>query len=513
MGILKQALFIAQKRVEIDGETTENLDKVAEAKANIADLEERINGFQSEQLVNAVGLRKEAAELAESQKQLAIESGRRLTDAKIAGMAEGEAKLIEIEKENLKRQLEDLAKEGQLTEELRVQLEKNTQTEIQKIQANAVDQRIADFEANTQKEAEILAAGYREKETELKRQYAAGKLSKEKYESDLLALQSEALKEANDKTIESLQKQIETFELSADKKAELSAKIRDLQIENENAVLDATIEANKGKVDSDNDTFSKRLQIAEQLAGAGMEIFAAVGEFQAQESEKRLAEFEKQQTANDDYFAKRQENLDKAIMSEESREIAQKAIDEEKAKREKDIEDKKRAEQIKTAKWEKAQGVTSAVISTALATIKAWAEGGPILGPIFAALAAVTGAIQIATILSRPIPAFKDGGVTGFGLALWGEAQPEVAMTKTGEIMFAEYPTISKFDAGTRIFKSVEDFEKNMLQKDRRFEFDYGKMAQMLPKHSIELNGNGSWTMIDKENNRRSAINRKTKLN
>ncbi len=483
---------------------------------------------ESERRAAAAAAKAAAKEREDAEKERVkkiIELNRMLRDSEIAIMEEGEEKQIAISEESFKRKIEDLKANGQLTRELEANLTKAHEIELQKIRDDAekerknkekenVDKRIVEFEKNVQREADALSASYREKEVELKKQLANGILSREKYEADLIALQSEALKEVNDNTIKSLQKELEIVELSADKRAEISAKIRDLQIQNENASLDATIDANQKKIDADKEAFNKRLQIAEQLSGAGMELFAAVSDFQAQEHEKRMAELDALQEKNDEYFDKQQKNLDNAIMSEESRFLAQKKIDEDREKREKAIAERKRAEELRRAKWEKAQAVTSAVISTALATIKAFVDPGGVLGAVFAVLAAATGAAQIATILSRPIPAYKDGGVTGSGLALWGEERPEVAVTRAGHIMYAERPTLQNFDAGTRIYKSVEDFERNIASGgSKSFEFDYDKMAQMLPKHSIELNGNGSWTMIDKENNRKSEINRRTKLN
>ena len=130
-----------------------------------------------------------------------------------------------------------------------------------------------------------------------------------------------------------------------------------------------------------------------------------------------------------------------------------------------------------------------------------------------AVVAGIAGAFQIAKIASQQIPAYEKGGVTGDGLALWGEKRPEVAVTKTGGIMYAENPTISKFDAGTRIYKSVEDFERNMSATNgKSFDFDYQKMAELMPRDSFELNGNGSWTMINKNNDRITAMNRRYKI-
>lgn len=469
-----------------------------------------------------------AKEKADAEKEAAkniMEAQRRLIDSKIAIMAEGEEKQIAMNAESFKRKLEDLKYNGQLTSELEKNLTTANAIEVQKIRddfakkkadndKSEIDKAITDLEKNMQKEADVLAADYRQKETDLKAEYAKGKKTKEQYEAELLAIQSKALKEANDKTIKSLQEQLEIAGINEDKRVEISAKLRDLQIANENAVLDATIEANQKKVDSDKDAFEKRLQIAEQLTAAGMELFQAIGDFQAQQSENRLAEIEKQQNANDDYFARRQENLNNAIMSDESRAMAQKKIDDEKAKRDAEILKKQQAEKVKQAKWEKAQALISAIVGTATATVGALgAQPWSLLNFVFAGLAAAAGAAQIATIVSKQIPAYKEGGITGDGYALWGEVRPEVAVTRTGDIMFAENPTVSKFDAGTRIFKSVEDYERNVsMTRGENFKFDYDKMASKFPATQINLDSSGLWSIVNKEQQRATMINRRYKI-
>lgn len=456
--------------------------------------------------------------------KLIIDSRRRLIDSQLALLSEGEEKQIAISEESFNRQLEDLKASGQLTEELKKNLETAHGTEVQKIRddfakqrkekdAAELDKYIADFEKNLQKEVDLLSAGYREKETELKNQYATGKIDRKKYEAELIKIQSDAAKEANDKSIEILQKELEIADLSADKKAEISAKIRDLQIENENAVLDATIKTNEEKVQSDKDTLEKRLEIAFKLADVANEIFGAIADFQRQESEKRLEEIDAEKQKSDESFAAREENMKNSIMSDENRAETQKKIDQEKAKRDKEYNDKVKAEKIKQAKWDKAQGLTSAIIGTAKAVVEAWGAG-PILGPILAVLAGIAGGIQIAKIASQQIPAYSTGiESTPKGLALWGEKRPEVAVTPRGEIMFAEKPTISNFDAGTKIFKSVEDYEKHMMQKGaKNFEFDYDQMAAKMPSTNINLDSTGLWNVINKQGERTRMINRRHKL-
>lgn len=60
MKIANMALDVANERIALEGETEENLDKRAEALTKIADIEEAITGFQSEQLTQVNSLKEEA---------------------------------------------------------------------------------------------------------------------------------------------------------------------------------------------------------------------------------------------------------------------------------------------------------------------------------------------------------------------------------------------------------------------------------------------------------------------
>lgn len=61
LAIARQALAVAELRIDLEGETTATLDERAAALTEIADIEERITGQESEQLTNRVALEKEKA--------------------------------------------------------------------------------------------------------------------------------------------------------------------------------------------------------------------------------------------------------------------------------------------------------------------------------------------------------------------------------------------------------------------------------------------------------------------
>jgi len=78
LAIANQALRVADLRIKSEGETTEALDKRAEALTNIADIQERITGQESEQLANLNSLRKEAFD-KEKERQQGIRDARQKT--------------------------------------------------------------------------------------------------------------------------------------------------------------------------------------------------------------------------------------------------------------------------------------------------------------------------------------------------------------------------------------------------------------------------------------------------
>lgn len=374
--------------------------------------------------------------------------------------------------------------------------------------------KIALFEKTIAKQTEKLSAGYAKQERDLKKQYANGEINEQEYQDKIAKLQLDALLDVNNKQIEALQQLLTDSNLTDDKRAELSKKLADLQIENENAVTDATNKNNKDRIQSDKDAIAKRIEVANALGDATKEIFSSIADFATQQSEQRVEELEKEQEASDASFETSQTNLDNALMSDENRAAKQLELDTAKAAADKAIADKIQAEKIKQAKWDKANSLVQATISTGLAILNA-SQTKPFipLGLIAAGLAGTMGAIQIASIASAQIPAYEKGTDNHpGGLSLWGEKRSEVAVLPSGETFLATKPTVTNFDAGTKIYDSVQAYE-NAIGKQALQEvvFDYDKFGEMMPRLDVKFDANGLLIMRDKAGNRRALLNRRYK--
>tara|TARA_R110000796_G_scaffold120506_1_gene234636 strand:+ start:10333 stop:12903 length:2571 start_codon:yes stop_codon:yes gene_type:complete len=145
LAIAQAALLVTQLRIDAEGATSELLDRQAEALTEIADIEERITGQRSEQIVNRVGLEKEAEEKRQEAIDKSLEKQQQEIDLFVANSgirAKTLAEELELEREISKQ------KEALLKEEL-----KNKR--ISELEYATAIQEIKNEDA--QKSAELLA--------------------------------------------------------------------------------------------------------------------------------------------------------------------------------------------------------------------------------------------------------------------------------------------------------------------------------------------------------------------
>lgn len=116
------------------------------------------------------------------------------------------------------------------------------------------------------------------------------------------------------------------------------------------------------------------------------------------------------------------------------------------------------------AKNEKNAAKTSAIINTAVAVVKTFAELGWPAGIPAAAIIAALGAAEVAVIASTPIPAFQDG-VRNFegGPALINERVQEVVTTPDGQVLRPRGRNILvDLPKGANVYRNEQEFQNEM---------------------------------------------------
>lgn len=152
-------------------------------------------------------------------------------------------------------------------------------------------------------------------------------------------------------------------------------------------------------------------QTADELSAWGnkaLDTIEAVSNAMAASENAELARYKKQQ---DDKKKALDARLQRGMISEKEYNAQVQSIEAQTAKKEMELQDKQ-------AKRDKALGIMQATINTAAAIMKIWAEvpkaDWGVGTAILTALAAATGAAQVATIAAQPLPsqqAFAEGGI------------------------------------------------------------------------------------------------------
>jgi TP901 family phage tail tape measure protein len=145
--------------------------------------------------------------------------------------------------------------------------------------------------------------------------------------------------------------------------------------------------------------------------------------------------------------------------------------------------------EIKQAKASRAKGIFEATIGVAQAVVNALQVQPFYLGLIMAATAGITGALQIASILSEPLPQmpayFQGGKANGFGTV--AERGRELGVTTTGEAILFNEPQIfagNKYK-GMHIYSNPET-ERMISQTEKP---NYGNQSRS-DDRSLILLGN-----------------------
>lgn len=264
-------------------------------------------------------------------------------------------------------------------------------------------------------------------------------------------IQLDALEEEKRKRLISEKDYVLKYKQLQDKKAEI------------------TEESEKATTDLIKAETIKRIQTAIAIAGQLADLFQTIGDTQSQKENDRLSA-EKERVA---------ELLEAGAITEKEATARNKRIDQE--------EKKVKREQ---AQREKNLAVFRAFLAIPQAFLQGLSQGGPIVGAIYAAIAAA----QALAIASRPLPRFGHGKKSGYeGPAEIGETGAEL-YEQNGRMYIADKKQIVWLGAKDKVYNPVETKEMLMPTVDKQLmqwqapaqkseSIDYDKLGKAVGKH------------------------------
>lgn len=351
LAIANKRLEVAKLRIQLDGETTENLDELAEAETEIIDIEERIQGQRSEQLMNLNSLRREQKAQAEE----------RIKQAQEIKKAEEDA--LKALQDNLSASISTLRGALKQTEASELQDIENKYNEL--------------FDLYENLEEPIKMIGESDEE-----------FNKRMGEYKALMLQAADIEVA----------------LEEQKQAEI-AEIREKYAQKDKDLTDATTEYKKksaeAEVESEQEKLMRKLAATEEYVNAVNSITSSFAEMANNRDQAALDEYEE---ANEQKRELLDERLSKGLISQEQYDKQVSTLDSQ-------LESKQKEIALNQAKREKNLAIIQATINTALAIAKAVAQSPMTGGLPGSAIAAAIGAAQIAVISSQPLPKASKGAL------------------------------------------------------------------------------------------------------
>lgn len=220
------------------------------------------------------------------------------------------------------------------------------------------------------------------------------------------------------------------------------------------AILAAKKSINKEIEEADQESFEKRKsdheQMLEDTLALYMQFSGAIGNLLSGITASQMQDLELQKRANKD-------KLEKDLVAAGDNEAWKERL----KLRSAATDERLAAEQLRLkqrqARYDKATALFGAGLNTALAITKA------IPNPVLIALSAALGAIQVAAIAAKPIPAFAKGTSSApGGMALVGELGRELLVSPRGSIgVTPDGPTVMNLQKGTEVIPNKETL--NML--------------------------------------------------
>lgn len=296
-----------------------------------------------------------------------------------------------------------------------------------------------------------MAKGNAEKIAELEDEYG-------KQEADIAYKYAQQSSQA---TIDMLEDILKTEELSFEDRQKYEEDLARAKNELETQMADHAIAEQKRIVEQDKKNKEDRMRNAMQLMQATADFQDSIAELIATVYDNQISKIEEVQEANETAGEEEQERItdlvNKKVISEEEGEARKRAAEAKTARENEKLEKKKQQLKIKQAKWDKANALAQAAISTALAVMNALQTQPFWLGIALAAIAGAMGAVQIATIAQQPIPAYAQGTDRHEGgPAIVGDGgKREVILFNGSAWLTPDTPTLVDIPTGASVLPDV----------------------------------------------------------
>jgi hypothetical protein len=381
------------------------------------------------------------------------------------------AKLLQISDLQAKKELEDGKNKDSVAKLLKANNIKDEalyQAEITNIQNDELKKREEivkaaykenqdDIQAANDKELALLSNNFASVSVVLSDKYAKGLLSEKEYQDAKFQLTKSYNKLVRDEEIQALQNRIDLAMAFGADYTEDQKKLDALVVQNNKEANDVEIKNNEdaGKKLSDQkkNAANELKKLEKQSADIVIDSIKSIADARFDEVKKQIDDQKAAiDTETQNQIDAENRSLDSTKTKQEKINIINAQANDKKAQ----LDRQARKIDHDKAVFDREIAIAKIIEQTAIAIVSALAEFGIFGTAVSVALGAI-GAVQIATILATPLPAYAKGGVTKGGNFIAGELGTELMIDPSGRLgLTPDKATFMSAPAGTTIVPHME---------------------------------------------------------
>lgn len=420
---------------------------------------------------------------------------------RLASVEEGSEEEMSVRLDILDKQKEEEMKAAESNGADVSLIEKKYINEKRKIYEEYAADYVDEISKSAAAEQVVRNAQYNSDLKELEKLHAKKLISDEEYEKKKADITERYSIDTAKAAVDSLEEQISVENLSQDDREKLAEQLQKAKADLANAEADAEIAAIKRVQDEEEDSYKKRMKNAQRWMDVASDAIGAIGNLMSTLYERDIEKIEDEQEANEEAYNADVERIEalaeSGAISEEEAEARKRAAEAETSRKNEELEKKKVQLQQKQAKWDKAVQLAQTGIATARGIMEAMAMIPP--NPVLAAVIGAMGAVQMATIVATPIPAYKEGTKNGGhigGLAIVGDGgKHEVVVYGGKSWVTPDVPTVVDLPKGAEVFPDINEFVGNVRMNpiydsgisSPVFVNDYSELSREMKGMRVEL--------------------------
>ena len=290
----------------------------------------------------------------------------------------------------------------------------------------------------------------------------------EKYEADSARITEKYAIKTAKASIDMYEEILKSDSISAADREAIERKLAKAKMEMEKAVADSAIAENERIVKSDTNAAEKRKEAVSQWLQVAADSLSEVNNLSQAVFDNQISRIEEEQDKDEEAKQSESERIqklvDQKIITEEEGEARKRALEEQAAKRNEELEKKKAAIKRKQAIFDKALAIANIGLNTAMALMELWVKPGwPTAIPMMAVVSAL-GALQLATAIATPIPKYAKGtDYHSGGPAIVGDGgRPEVVLFDSKAWVTPDKPTLVDIPTGAAVIPDIRTFDDNI---------------------------------------------------